>query len=45
MEPIYVVLIINLIVWSGIFGYTFFTNKQINQLKVKIDSIEKSNKK
>lgn len=42
MEPIYVVLIINLIVWTGLFGYTFFTNNKINDLKEKIDKLEKS---
>ena len=41
MEPIYVVLIINLIVWTGLFGYTFFTNKNIDELKNKIGKLEK----
>jgi CcmD family protein len=33
MSPIYVVLIINLIVWTGIFGYILYLNRQISQLK------------
>jgi CcmD family protein len=33
MNPIYVVLSINLIVWTGIFGYIVYLNKEINRLK------------
>ena len=33
MSPIYVVLIINLIVWTGIFSYIVFLNRQVNRLK------------
>ena len=40
MEPIYVVLIINLIVWTGLFGYIFLTNKKINELKNKIGQLD-----
>jgi CcmD family protein len=36
MEPIYVVLIINLIVWTGIFLYTLYLNKSISDLKAKL---------
>lgn len=42
MEPIYVVLIINLIIWSGIFIQIFNTNKQIKNLSQKIDRLEKT---
>lgn len=42
MEPIYLVLVINLIVWTGLFSYIFFTNNKINDLKNKIDKLEKS---
>jgi CcmD family protein len=41
MEPIYVVLIINLIIWAGIFGYIFHINKKVNDLKSKITKFEK----
>lgn len=41
MEPIYVVLIVNLIVWTGLFGYIFFTNKKIDELKNKIGQLDK----
>jgi len=37
MEDIYVVLIINLIIWIGIFGYLFSLNSKVNKLKNKID--------
>jgi len=33
MSPIYVVLVINLIVWTGIFSYILYLNKQVSQLK------------
>ncbi|MEJ2053786.1 MAG: CcmD family protein [Calditrichaceae bacterium] len=42
MEPLYVVLIINLIVWAGLFGYIALTDKKINELKDKLNKIEKS---
>jgi len=41
MEPVYVVLIINLIIWGGIFSYLFFTNKQLNQIKDQLERLEK----
>lgn len=41
MEPIYVVLIINLIIWTGIFGYIFHINNKVNDLKSKINKFEK----
>lgn len=39
MKPVYVVLIINLIIWSGIFGYLVVTNKKVAELKKKLDSL------
>ena len=39
MKPVYVVLIINLIIWSGIFGYLVVTNKKVSELKKKLDSL------
>ena len=33
MNPIYVVLSINLIVWAGIFGYIVHLNREISKLK------------
>ncbi len=41
MEPVYVVLIINLIIWTGMFSYLFFTNKQLKQLKRELEKHEK----
>jgi len=40
MSDIYVVLIINLIIWLGIFGYLFSLNTQINLLKQKLESYQ-----
>ncbi len=39
MQPVYVVLIINLIIWTGIFSYLFLTDKKIKVLKKKIEKI------
>jgi len=41
MEPIYVVLIINLIVWSGLFIQLTLTGRQIKELKAKVTQLEK----
>ncbi len=40
MEPIYVILVINLIVWTGIFGYTFHVNNKIDALNKKVSKLE-----
>jgi CcmD family protein len=42
MEPIYVVLIIILIIWVGIFGYMFYIDKEVNKLKKKISKLANS---
>jgi len=42
MQPIYVVLIINLIVWGGIFFYIFKLNLNLNRLKIRFDKMEKN---
>lgn len=41
MNPTYVVLIVNLIIWTGIFSYIFVTNKELKRLAVKIDRLSK----
>lgn len=41
MEPIYVVLIINLVIWLGLFGYLVKMNGQINDMKNKMDKLDK----
>jgi CcmD family protein len=43
MEPIYVVLIIILIIWIGIFGYMFHIDKEVTKLTKKIKSLENTN--
>lgn len=39
MQPIYVVLVINLIIWTGIFSYLLITDKKIEGLKKKLNKI------
>ena len=39
MQPIYVVLIINLIVWVGIFSFQFATDNKVKQLSKKLDRL------
>jgi len=41
MEPIYIVLIIILIIWVGIFGYMLHLDKEIKQIAEKFKKIEK----
>ena len=41
MEPIYVVLTIILIIWTGIFGYMFYINKEVKTLVKKVKKLEK----
>ncbi len=40
MEPIYVVLIINLIIWLGIFLYVNKTDREIKRLQREIESLQ-----
>jgi len=40
MEPIYIVLIIILIIWIGIFGYMIYLDKEIKSLSKKLKKIE-----
>lgn len=39
MEPIYVVLIINLIIWTGIFGFLVSTESKVNRLSKKLKEL------
>jgi CcmD family protein len=36
MQPIYIVLLVVLIVWTGVFGYMFYLNREIKKLKEKM---------
>jgi CcmD family protein len=44
MEPIYLVLIIILIIWLGIFAYMFYIDKEVRQLSKKIKNLEQNKK-
>ena len=39
MNPVYVVLIINLIIWLGIFIYLFSTDKKVRMLKKQVEKL------
>jgi len=39
MQPIYVVLIINLIIWAGIFTYQFATDRKVKELTDKLNRL------
>ncbi len=41
MQPVYIVLIINLIIWAGIFGFMFNTDKKISALSAKLERLNK----
>ena len=45
MEPIYIVLVIVLVIWIGIFGYMLHLDKEVKQLKKYLEKIEKSGNK
>ena len=42
MEPIYVVLIIILIIWCGIFGYMLYIDREVKNLSKRLKKIEKT---
>ena len=42
MQDIYVVLIINLIIWTGIFSYQMKLNSEIKRLKEQLNETEKN---
>lgn len=39
MDPLYVVLIINLIIWLGVFLYVNKTDREIKKLKREIEAL------
>lgn len=41
MEPIYIVLIIILVIWTGIFGYMLYLDKEVKLLIKKVKKLEK----
>lgn len=45
MEPIYIVLIIIVIIWLGIFGYMLHLDKQIKNLQDKFENLQKEKRK
>jgi CcmD family protein len=44
MEPIYIVMIIILIIWLGIFGYLFYLDKEVRKLSEKIKQLDQNKK-
>ena len=45
MEPIYIVLVIVLVIWIGIFGYMLHLDKEVKRLKNYLEKIEKNGNK
>jgi CcmD family protein len=41
MEPTYIVLVINLIIWIGLFTYVFTLNRKLSELKEQIKRLKK----
>jgi CcmD family protein len=42
MAPLYIVLIVVVFIWSGIFGYLLYLNKQIRLLRENFKKIDKA---
>jgi len=40
MQPLYVVLIVILIIWCGIFGYMLYIDKEVKKLVEKVKKLE-----
>lgn len=45
MDPVYIVLIINLVIWLGVFLYINKTGREIRQLKREIESLHLNEEK
>ena len=45
MEPIYVVLVIILVIWIGIFSYMFYLDKEVKRLSEKLRKLSQQNHK
>lgn len=45
MEPIYIVLVIVLVIWMGIFGFMLHLDKQVKVLKKIVEKFEKNGNK
>ena len=42
MEPIYLVMIIILVIWTGIFSYMLHLDKEVKKISQKIKKFEKA---
>ncbi|NOX88239.1 MAG: CcmD family protein [Calditrichaeota bacterium] len=40
MNAVYVVLIINLVIWTGLFFYLYKTDRSVRQLKQEIEDLD-----
>jgi CcmD family protein len=45
MEPIYIVLVIILVIWFGIFGYMFYLDKEVKRLSEKLKRLDQKDNK
>ena len=45
MEPIYVVLVITIVIWIGIFGYMMNLDGQVKKMRKIVDEFQKNGNK
>ena len=45
MEPIYIVLVITIVIWIGIFGYMLNLTGQVKKMRKIVDKIQKNGNK
>ncbi len=45
MNPEYVVMIVNLVIWSGVFFYLWRTDQAVKKLKQEVEDLHISEKK
>ena len=45
MEPIYIVLVITIVIWIGIFGYMMNLDGQVKKMRKIVDEFQKNGNK
>lgn len=45
MEPIYIVLVITIVIWIGIFGYMLNLDGQVKKMRKIVDNFQKNGNK
>ncbi len=44
MSDIYVVLVVCLIIWAGVFSYLFYLDRQLKKLQLQLDFLQEEEK-